>query len=236
MKWFRKKVKHFKIENSGTNNTFCSIYKPTFKDKLIFNGNNNEVKLGSSLCEHSFFISIEGNNNKIIIGDKLKCLGQYYINIVGNDNSIIIDDDLQILQNLKIWNSLNCQGGKIRIGKNVSFYDSEIHLYDDKSSISIGDECIFAYNAVIHAADGHAIFQNNKLINQAKKCVIGKHCWIGRNVLILKNTVIPNGCIVAANTTICKKYNQENTIITNNGIVKTDIHWDRKSVNEVLNE
>ena len=230
------RLKKFKIADNGINNSFVCKTKLDRKNNISFDGNDNHIILGKNFPQKRISVVIKGNNNQITIGDNFEKRGHVVIHIVGNNNKIEIGNNVRVITSLRIFNLQQCNGGYIKISDNCAFYDSEFHLYDNHSSIEIGEDCIFAYNAVIHATDGHAIFQNKKLINKAEKCVIGNHVWIGRNALILKNSIIPDGCIVAANTTICKKYDIKNAILTNNGIVKTNICWDRCTINEVLNE
>lgn len=231
MKWLRK----FKLRGSGKNNSLSFSKKLSYKDYIRIQGNDNSIKLGENFNIKSLSIIIQGNHNNIFIGNNLECLQDLIIEVVGDYNSIILGSNIRIIEKLKILNLQECQRGCIKINDHCSFYNSEIHLYDNDSQLEIGEDSIFANNVVIHATDGHGIFQNGKLINQAKKCTIGKHCWLGRNVLVLKNSEIPDGCIVGANTTICKKFNIPNSIITDAGIIKKNIQWTRASVNEVLN-
>ncbi|MDY3133500.1 MAG: hypothetical protein SOW11_05830, partial [Campylobacter lanienae] len=53
---------------------------------------------------------------------------------------------------------------------------------------------------------------------------------------ILKNSYIPSGCIVGKSAVVAKKFEKENVIIAKNPtkIIKENILWDRKSVNEVM--
>lgn len=229
----RKKIR---VANNGANNSFVCQTRRRQEISVSFDGNDNHIILGENFSSRHISIVVIGNNNQITIGDNFENHGQSVLHIVGSNNNLKIGDNVRVITSLRIFNLQQCTGGYIKISDRCSFYDNEFHLYDNHSSIEIGEDCIFAYNAVIYATDGHAIFQNGKLINKAEKCVIGNHVWIGRNALILKNTTIPDGCIVAANTTICRQYEEKNVILTNNGIVKTDICWDRRTINEVLNE
>ncbi|WP_096018326.1 hypothetical protein [Campylobacter lanienae] len=54
--------------------------------------------------------------------------------------------------------------------------------------------------------------------------------------VIPKNSYIPSGCIVGKSAVVAKKFEKENVIIARNPtkIIKENILWDRKSVNEVM--
>lgn len=93
---------------------------------------------------------------------------------------------------------------------------------------------MFAYNTLVYNTDGHSIFQNEKLINQAKKLIIGDHVWLGMDSCVLKNSYIPSGCIVGKSAVVAKKFEKENVVIAGNPakIIKENICWDRKTANE----
>ncbi len=223
------------IKNSGYN-TFSLSEKLLFPHQVNCCGTGNFLQIGHDFQAKKLIVDIRGDNNSLIIGDHFRSSGIVTVSIIGSGNKIILDDNIQVIERLSIYNQQNCQYGSLTIGKGCSFYSTEIHLYDNKSSIEIGDDCIFAYNAVIHHTDGHGIFENGKLVNQAEKCIIGSHVWVGRNALILKNSEIPDGCIIAANSVIAKKFLDKNAVITSSGVIKKGIEWDRRSVNDILKE
>ena len=65
-------------------------------------------------------------------------------------------------------------------------------------------------------------------LNHNRPIAVGKHVWIGAECKILKGTVIPDGCIIAANTCIYKRFDEENCIIGGYPakIIKKDIWWE----------
>ena len=70
--------------------------------------------------------------------------------------------------------------------------------------------------------------KTGELLNQVKELVIGDHVWVCANVLILKNTIIPDGCIVARNSVVTgKHFNESNCLIAGNPAVvkKNNIFW-----------
>ncbi len=73
--------------------------------------------------------------------------------------------------------------------------------------------------------DFHKIVKDNEIINPDQEILIGNHCWIGMNVSILKGSVIPDNCVIAACSTITRKLNLSNCIYLNNSIIKEDITW-----------
>ena len=112
----------------------------------------------------------------------------------------------------------------------------KINPLDNGSEVEIGEDCMFAFDTIIYNTDGHSIFQNGNLINKADKLVIGHHVWCGWGSTILKNSYIPSGCIVGKSAVVAKKFEKENVVIAGNPakIIKENICWDRKSVNETI--
>ena len=147
---------------------------------------------------------------------------KFSLSVSGKDNMISIGRN---------FNSKDC---KINIGNKTSFYKTEISTYDNGSEVEIGEDCMFAFDTIIYNTDGHSIFQNGNLINKADKLVIGDHVWCGWGSTILKNSYIPSGCIVGKSAVVAKKFEKENVVIAGNPakIIKENILWDRKSVNE----
>ena len=58
--------------------------------------------------------------------------------------------------------------------------------------------------------------------------IIGKHVWIGRNASVHKGAVIPDGCVVGANSFVTHKFEEQNTIIagTPAKVIKRNIRWE----------
>jgi acetyltransferase-like isoleucine patch superfamily enzyme len=122
--------------------------------------------------------------------------------------------------------------GKLRIGDGVTVENNLSIRLSDKSSVSIGDDCMFASNIFIRAADAHPIFNKSSgLISNEQRNVlsIGKHCWIGQNVLIGKNVQIPDNNIIGMGSVVVGKFNKEYTAIAGNPakVVKEDVQWKR---------
>lgn len=204
---------------------------------IIVKGIGNKLNFGDDfIVNGSLSILVEGNDNDITIGNNLNATGQFIIIIKGNKNKINIGNDLIVVTYLNIDLNEVSDNRIIEIGDKTSFYKTDIQNYDMDSSTIIGKDCMFSYDTVIYNTDGHAIFQNGKLINQAEVCNIGDHVWIGNSATILKNCTIPDGCIVARNATVTKKFNKKNVILGGvpAKIIKEDIEWSRDTINEVI--
>lgn len=82
----------------------------------------------------------------------------------------------KVESNIRVNNKDIFYSKKIHCAKDVAFAKSTICLYDNNSFIKIGEDCIFAINTTIHAADGHAVYEEEKLCNKAIGTEIGNHC------------------------------------------------------------
>ena len=87
---------------------------------------------------------------------------------------------------------------------------------------------MIAWQSIIMDTDQHAIYDENKeIINENKEIIIGNNVWVGARSFILKGSVIKDGCIIGANTTITKPFENEYSIIAGNPpkILKESVTW-----------
>ena len=113
------------------------------------------------------------------------------------------------------------QGTKISIAKSGSLYlgdgfsSTSGGVFICVNNIHIGKGTAVAWDAMIMDTDWHSTMNPlTKEIHQAAGNIfIGDHCWIGTRCVVLKNTYLPNGCILAANSTANKHYSTPNTLI-----------------------
>lgn len=98
-----------------------------------------------------------------------------------------------------------------------------------RKKVSIGADCIIAWNVFITDCDWHSIY--GKDIQD--DVTIGDHVWIACNVSILKGTKIGNNCIVGAHSMMSKKSIPDNTIAAGNPIkiLENNIRWNRDILN-----
>ena len=140
---------------------------------------------------------------------------------------------------LKLTGTLECKGkvkigmgsrllisGKLTLGNN--FNATGDALISCSKKISIGDNNILSFETIIMDSDQHIIYNNNgDCINKDKEIIIGDNVWIGARSFILKNTHIPNGSIIGANTVLSKSFTTSNIVIAGNPprIIKNGIYW-----------
>ena len=112
----------------------------------------------------------------------------------------------------------------LRFGKNVVITGNCHIVCTDY--INIDDECLISWNVQMLDSDHHKIYDKSKnLLNQNKPINISKNVWICSNVSILKGTFVSNDSIISAGSVLNKQFCEENVLIANNEIKRTNIFW-----------
>ena len=192
------------------------INKIIYKQKIRFYGKNNSFVCPKSVNLKNIKIEVWGNNNKIIIDEKARI----------NNTRIIIG-----------FASSSVDNSVIKIGFNTGVNSLFVQIGENGSSVIIGENCAISYDVELNCTDTHSIFdENNNLLNIGKSIIIGNNVWLCKEVRIMKNTNVPNGCIVAQGSIVTKKFDKENCILAGNParVVKENIRWDGIRPNEVL--
>jgi acetyltransferase-like isoleucine patch superfamily enzyme len=98
--------------------------------------------------------------------------------------------------------SLNVEkAARLSIGKNCFFNNNCI--INAHENIQIGEGTFLGPNVVIYDHDHD--YRNNMNEYIAAPIMIGKHCWIGANTIILKGTHIGDNVVVAAGSVVSKE-------------------------------
>ncbi|SFV65472.1 Maltose O-acetyltransferase / Chorismate mutase I  len=116
--------------------------------------------------------------------------------------------------------------GKLTLGNSFDITGDAMIIC--AKEIQIGDNCMIAWQSILMDTDQHAIYDEKKsVINQDKPIIIGNNVWIGAKSFILKGSILPDGCIIGANTTITKEFTQQKAVIAGNPakIIKENISW-----------
>jgi len=89
--------------------------------------------------------------------------------------------------------------GKLILGENfIITAESSIVCY---SRIQFGKNCLLSWDLLIMDTDLHTIKNEiGDVLNVPKPIFIGDKVWIGCRSLILKGSIIPNNCIIGANS------------------------------------
>ncbi len=168
----------------------------------------------------SVAIRFIGDNNVIKFGKDCNLSGVSML-LVGNNNTIIFGDNVTVNASKRQPTIINAIGGR---------------------KIIIGDEALLSNNIEIHTSDYHGIYDyiTGGRLNYDEDVIIGNKTWIGLRTIILKGSIIPDGCVVGAGSIICKKHNtsEGNVLITGvpGNVARKQIVWDRKRTENIYSK
>ena len=166
--------------------------------RKLFVGRN--VKL---FAKHNFFL---GDNVRIENGVTIDALSK---------NGIVFGNRVKIGENSKVICSgtLSELGIGISIGNDTSF--AENAYFGSAGGIGIGNDVIAGQNVRFHS-ENHQYEDLDTLIRcqgiNRSGIKVGNNVWIGSGVVFLDGSEVSDGCVVAANSVVNKKF-EENSII-----------------------
>lgn len=147
---------------------------------------------------------------KLKIGENVTIKSSFLSNLVGLYSRTII--------------VTRVSGATIEIGDNVGISGATIYA---RKKITIGENTCIGGNCKILDNDFHPIDveARNKLLCDSNggdsdiipshEIKIGKNCFLGCNSIILKGTVLGDGCVVGAGAVVCGKFD-DNCVIAGN--------------------
>ena len=207
-----------------------------FKFKLntkFFIEEGNSVTISKNINRSKLKLCVRGKNNKVIINDCC-IVEELSISIFGENTTLEIGKDCSFRQLKIIMGTDNCNAGllknhKMAIGERVSIEGAVIASLCGNTKLTIGDDCMFSIEITIFNADSHPIYKKGtkEIVNRSYNLHIGKHCWLGKNVTILKNSILPDNTIVGCGSVVSGKFKEANCAIAGNPakVIKTDIDW-----------
>lgn len=106
-----------------------------------------------------------------------------------------------------------CKGGVLTLGE--GFINTAKGVVVCTKRISIGKNMLMSWDTLIMDTDWHAMqdTKDGTIFPCEEEIVIGENIWMGMRSVILKGTSIPDGCVIAANATCCKKYKNVNCLL-----------------------
>ena len=196
------------------------------KCKIEFMGLDNKIKIGKGFqVSEKTYITVE-NGCEIAIGDNV-CLKGVHLEVL-EGGKLEIGNGCLCYEHSKI----SSKGGKIIIGDYVTMGERFWVSNGKSSDIYIGNDCMFAADVSI-ISGGHSIFDLSKKENislkKEKQIKIGNHVWLGKNVVVLHNAEIGEGCVVGASSVV-KLKTDNNCILAGNPakVIQTNHTWDRR--------
>jgi len=115
--------------------------------------------------------------------------------------------------------------GTLTMGKNLYFSGNALVIC--RHAITFGGDSMISWGVTVMDSDLHTIIDRETYsVNSPKSIFMGEHTWIGFESKLLKGCRLPNGCIVAAGSTVTKAFEQENLLIGKvNQILRKDVEW-----------
>ena len=240
----RKYLDKCKLELINNNNKIEVVPKLGEKTFINIQGENNDVIIDTDFNKGKIVININGSNNKINITNCNNINVEIYIYINGN-NSFTSIDNLWVGHTLNILNGINIENTrsnntKVIIESGCTIESASINSFHSNLSVNIGCNCMLSHNISLFSSDTHPIYdkETKQIINKPLKGIdIANNVWIGQDVVIMKGTVIPSGCIIgrASLVTSSLKANS-NSIIAGvpAKMIKENIFWNKYDSNFFL--
>lgn len=162
-----------------------------------------KVKYGKNLLLKGVPVIFNKGGAKLEIGNDVTVKSSFLSNLVGLYSRTII--------------VTRTSEAEIHIGNNVGISGATIYA---RKKILIGDNTLIGGNCKIIDNDFHPLEIEARNCDDKSKIgtkpiSIGKNCFIGCNSLILKGTVLGDGCVVGAGTVVCGKF-EDNCVIAGN--------------------
>lgn len=150
----------------------------------------------------------------------------------GKKNYLLLNDGATIQFNgrctMSSGVSLILDLGALEVGDN--FFCNKNCTISCNDKITIGDNVLFGWNVEVLDSDNHKVIHKN----QEKVCGcgpirIGDHVWVAAFSHILKNSVIPDGSIVAYHSLVTKQFEGEKLLLGGCPVkvIEEEIEWER---------
>lgn len=187
--------------------------------------NSSRLQLGtSSVIDKGTYIVLK-NGATLKVGNNVK-LG-LNMNIHLNGGTLEIGDNSSFAKDCIVYGGANTE---TYIGEYFSTGD-RLNIRNHDTKVIIGPDCMFSYDIVISAGDGHGLIKasTGEEYMHKKNIIIGKHVWLGIRSTILGNTRIGDGSIVGASSTVFNIDVPENCSVGGYPakILNDDITWKR---------
>lgn len=141
---------------------------------------------------------------------------------VGDGGKIILKGKTSISQGTVLRCDTN---GTIEIGEN--FYCNCNCYFRSGSLIRFGEDCALGWNITMNTSDGHHVWHNGKEVTMEAPILIGNHVWLASECSLLKNTAIPDHCVVTQKAVVTKHFEEQHCLIGGipARVISHDIDW-----------
>ena len=122
------------------------------------------------------------------------------------------------------------QDSTVVVGDNVSTTAACVMSATEGTTITIGDDVMFASENQVRADDGHSIFdvRSGKRVNPSRSIRIGSHVWLARGAVVLGGVSIGDGTVVGYGSLVTR--NLPNNCVATGvpaRVTRRDVAWER---------
>ena len=169
-----------------------------------------KVEYGKNLCLKGMPVIFNKGGAKLKIGENVTIKSSFLSNLVGLYSRTIV--------------VTRAPGAVIEIGDNVGISGSTIYA---RKGVYIGENTCIGGNCKILDNDFHPTDMEDRIkllhdvhggdsdLIPTREIHIGKNCFLGCNSIILKGTVLGDGCVVGAGAVVSGKF-EDNCVIAGN--------------------
>ena len=128
----------------------------------------------------------------------------------------------------------------VEFGNGIQVNGMSITLMEDGTRVTFGNDCLVSSGVQLWASDTHAILDaSGNPVNIGDHITIGNHVWIGIDAKLMKNTTVPDNCIVAAGAVVVGHMNiTSGSIVAGNPakVVRTGVRWSKSRPGALLRD
>lgn len=191
-------------------------------------GQGNHMELDEGVLE-GVNIQVHGDFNTLRLGKGCYLKNVRFV-IYGSHHRIEIGEGCRLNDSM-FW--MEDQGSQIRLGKGVTGEGATHFAATEGCSITIGDDCMFAYDIDIRTGDSHTVMRvsDGQRVNPAGDVQLGNHVWVAPHVSILKGVVIGNDAIIGIQSVVTQEIPAEALAAGAPAVVrKRGISWKRERI------
>lgn len=172
-------------------------------------------------------IKFTGRNNSLVIAPDAR-LGRLHVDFDCDNGYVEIGPSAGVppfVAAIRVG-----QDSRVLIGRDVSTTTTVAMSATEGTTITIGDDVMFASDNQVRADDGHPIFDvhTGKRVNVSRDITIGNHVWLARGAVLLGGARVGDGSVIGYGSIVTKA-------IPNNCIaagvpartIRRDVAWER---------
>ena len=220
-------VEHFPFLGKLTRRLWSGRSGPGIRQHIQGEGNLFQAE-GAALSHLE--LDIIGDRNRILVSPGC-VLNNLRIRMRGSDHRLEIGRNCRVSRSGLFW--FEDDGCALEIGQNTTMVEVSIAVTEPRSSVIIGEECMFANDVDIRTGDSHSVIEasSGRRINFAENVTIGRHVWIAAHTIILKGVTIGADSVVAAGAVVTRSC-EPGVILAGNPaqVIKAGINWKRERI------